>query len=132
MKNIFSRAVSFIRENPSITYSLVLVFLIPVAFFINTYLINSSYEADINKITQKKAVLVEEIITKSFSDSLKDETKIQAIIDGIVTEDSEIIEITVSEPLEDGQFEVVASNQRDLVGTKQENELRQNILAWST
>ena len=132
MKNIFSRAVSFIRENPSITYSLVLVFLIPVAFFINTYLINSSYEADINKITQKKAVLVEEIITKSFSDSLKDETKIQAIIDGIVTEDSEIIEITVSKPLEDGQFEVVASNQRDLVGTKQENELRQNILAWST
>lgn len=132
MKNIFSRAVSFIRENPSIAYSLVLVFLIPVAFFINTYLINSSYEADINKITQKKAVLVEEIITKSFSDSLKDETRIQAIIDGIVTEDSEIIEITVSEPLEDGQFEVVASNQRDLVGTKQENELRQNILAWST
>ncbi|MEF3692472.1 MAG: HAMP domain-containing sensor histidine kinase [Candidatus Moraniibacteriota bacterium] len=132
MKNIFSRAVSFIKENPSVTYSLVLVFLIPVAFFINTYLINSSYEADINKITQKKAVLVEEIINKSFSDSLDNATKIQAIIDEIATEDSEIVEITVNKPAEEGRFAVVASNQRDLVGTEQENELKQNVLAWNT
>lgn len=132
MKNIFAKAVSFIKENPSITYSLVLVFLIPMAFFINTYLINSSYEEDINKISQRKAVLVEDIIGRAFGEAVNDDEKIQSIIDRVVSEDGDIISLMISRPI-DGKdtFKIVAANQKDLVGKEQENEM-QNVIAWTT
>lgn len=132
MKNIFAKAVLFIKENPSITYSLVLVFLIPMAFFINTYLINSSYEEDINKITQRKAVLVEDIIAKAFSEDIDNDEKIQNVIDRVVSEDGDIISLIVSKPVDgEDNFKVVAANQKDLIGKEQASDM-QSVIAWTT
>jgi len=134
MKNLFFKAISFIKSNPGIVYSLILVFLIPIAFFINTYLINLSYEDDINKITQKKALLVENIINVVVGDKIGDRDKIQSIINDIVSQDSEIMELSVLGPLDqDGNFEIVASNKQELIGIKQDSSKNvQDNLTWST
>jgi len=103
-----------------------------MAFFINTYLINLSYEEDINKITQRKAVLVEDVINEAFKGDIEDNQKIQEVIDRIVIEDSEIISIAVSKPVGEGEdFEIVASNNKSLIGSKQENNI-QSTIAWTT
>jgi K+-sensing histidine kinase KdpD len=133
MKNLFAKALSFIKENPSILYSLVLVFLIPMAFFINTYLINLSYEEDINKITQRKAVLVEDIINDIIEEQINEDDKIQEAIDNLIAKDSEIIAVSVSKiKNQDGNFEIVASNNKELIGSQQANEVMQNTIAWNT
>lgn len=132
MKNIFSKAISFIKSNPGIVYSLILVFLIPIAFFVNTYLINLSYEDDINKITQRKAILVEDMVNIFMREHSDDNQKIQEVIDNIVSGDSEIIELTVSKPSDkDGVFEVVASNNKEAIGVKKDENIQDNI-TWST
>lgn len=131
MKNIFSKAILFIKENPSIIYSLVLVIIIPSAFFINTYLINSNYEADIDKITQRKAVFVESLINNFIKDQLDDNEKLQLLVDEIVKENEEIVSLSIIKKLNEKEgFQVAASNATDLIGQEQNNSI-QNVIAWS-
>jgi signal transduction histidine kinase len=132
MKNLFTKAISFIKENPSVLYSLVLVFLIPIAFFINTYLINLSYEEDINKITQKKAVLIEDILNNIIRKDVPNNDKIQETIDNIISEDDEIVSLSVSKfQNQTNDFKIVASSDKDNVGNIQSDSM-QNMIAWTT
>lgn len=132
MQNIFSKAISFIKNNPGIVYSLILVFLIPIAFFVNTYLINLSYEDDINKITQRKAILVEDMINVLIGEYVDDNEKIQRVIEDIVSEDSEIIDLTVSKPADkEGIFKIVASSNKELVSSEQNGNIQDSI-TWTT
>ena len=131
MKNIFLKAFSFVKENPSIVYSLVLVIIIPAAFFINTFLINSNYEADIDKITQRKAVFVESLINDSIKNQLDDNEKLQFSVDKIVKKNEEIISLSIiKKQKESDSFQVVASSDASLVGQKQDDSI-QNSIAWS-
>ena len=129
MKNIFLKAISFIKENPSIIYSLVLVIIIPSAFFLNTYLINSNYEADIDKITQRKAVFVESLINNFIQEQLADDVKLQSLVDEIMKENDEIASFSIIKKTNDG-FQVAASNAASLIGQNQ-NDFIQNVIAWS-
>jgi len=131
VKNIFLKAFSFVKENPSIVYSLVLVIIIPAAFFINTFLINSNYEADIDKITQRKAVFVESLINDSIKNQLDDNEKLQFSVDKIVKKNEEIISLSIiKKQKESDSFQVVASSDASLVGQKQDDSI-QNSIAWS-
>jgi len=131
MNNIFSNAISFIKENLSITYSLFLVILIPVAFFINSYLINSNYEKNIDKIMQKKAVLVENTINTLIQNQFSDMPAIQSSIDRIMNDNKEIISLSILKPQEGGEeFEIIASGNKNIIGQKQEGQT-QNLLAWN-
>ena len=133
MKIFFFKTINFIKENPSILYSLILVFLIPLAFFINTYLINLSYEEDINKITQKKAVLIEDIINNILREQLNDDEKIQTIVENVISKDSEVVSLYVSKPQENkaDTFRIVAANDESLIGKEQGAGFQDN-LAWMT
>ena len=131
MNNIFSNAISFIKENLSITYSLFLVILIPAAFFINNYLINSNYEKNIDKIMQKKAVLVENTINTLIQNQFSDMPAIQSSIDRIMNDNKEIISLSILKPQEGGEeFEIIASGNKNIIGQKQEGQT-QNLLAWN-
>lgn len=131
MQTIFSKAILFIKENLSIIYSLLLFILIPAAFFINNYLINSSYEKNIDQITQRKAVLVENIINNLIQNRIEDIQIIQSSIDRIVQENKEIVSLSILKSQDEGGgFQVLASSDHSLIGQRQDEQI-QNILAWS-
>lgn len=131
MANLFSKSVSFVRENLSIVYSLFLIILIPAAFFINNYLTNSSYEKNIDTITQRKAVLVENIINNFIKDRIDATTTIQETIDMIIEQNrGEILSLSILKPqAEQGEFQIAASSNHELIGQKA-NQDPQIFLAW--
>lgn len=131
MKDIFSKAILFIKENPSIIFSLILVVLIPAAFFINTYLINSSYEKNIDLITQRKAVLTENVINTLVKNEISEKDALQLSLEKIVKENNEIVSLSIIQSTNNqNEFEIIASSDLGSVGKKNDASL-QNILAWN-
>ena len=130
MANVFSKSASFIKENLSIVYSLFLIVLIPAAFFINNYLTNSSYENNIDQITQRKAVMVENIINNLIKNQIDSTSTLQSAVDKIIQENSEIVSLSIIKAQSDqGGFDVIVSSDPKLVGQKQDGDI-QNNLAW--
>ena len=131
MRNIFSKGILFIKENPSITYSLVLVVLIPAAFFFNNYIINTSYENNIDKITQRKAVLMEDIINTLIQDKIDNKELLQTTINQITASNEDVVALSVlKNQAGQNNFQVVASNNSQLVGQVQNDNI-QNMIAWN-
>jgi signal transduction histidine kinase len=130
MKNLILKAVTFIRENPSIIFSLILVVIIPVAFFANTYLITSDFNKNIDKITKSNAIFSENIIKLVVSQKLEDKESLQMAIEDITNEAERITELTILEPSDNNEtLQVVASTNKDLIGKEDIMPVNDN-LAW--
>jgi signal transduction histidine kinase len=131
LPEIFSRAAEYIKENSGIGYSLFLLLLVPTAFFANNYIINRNYEKAIDVITQREAVLAENIFGKfAGRDELRGEV-LQPMIAEIMRENPGIVSLAVSRPAENpGDFEILASADSEDIG-QIEKESAQNFLAWS-
>ncbi len=130
MKNLFLGGISFVRENPRILYSFVLLIFVPAAFFFNTYSLVSNMEQDIDRITQRKAVLMEHVINSLVSEKISERVSLQSAVDSIVTDNHEVLSLAILEPENDGsRFRVVASSKSESV-----NQVTDNIqytLAWN-
>ncbi len=130
MKHLFQSGIAFIRENPRILYSFVLLIFVPAAFFFNTYSLISGMEKDIDRITQRKAILAEKIINGIMVGSIQNEQALQGAIDGVVGDKSEILSLAVLTTKNDAShFEVIASSERETLHQTTENI--QYLLAWN-
>lgn len=129
MKDIFTKIIQFIKENPGIIFSLVLLVLIPTAFFINTYLTNKSYENAINTITYSKTALVEYVMNSFLQEKIADDQLLQSAIDRIMNEESSITLLSIIKKNDRDEYKIVASSDKSLVGQTQKNTSRNN-LAW--
>jgi signal transduction histidine kinase len=130
MKNLLSKALTFIRENPSIIFSLMLVVIIPVAFFVNTYMITSNFEKNIDKITQSNAIVSENIIKFIVSQQIEDANSLQETVENITRENEKIVELTILKPNETHEtFRAIASTNKELLEKKDSPDV-QNTLAW--
>lgn len=130
MKNLFLGGISFVRENPRILYSFVLLIFVPAAFFFNTYSLVSNMEQDIDRITQRKAVLMEHVINSLVSEKISERVSLQSAVDSIVTDNREVLSLAILEPENEGsRFRVVASSKSESI-----NQVTDNIqytLAWN-
>ncbi len=130
MKNLLSKALAFIRENPSIIFSLMLVVIIPVAFFINTYMITSSFDKNIDKITQSNAIVSENIIKYIISQQIENPQSLQTAVENIANENEKIVDLTILKPNSANEaYDVIASTNKDLIGKADPQDV-QNTLAW--
>ena len=130
MKKVFQSGLAFVRENPRILYSLVLLVFVPGAFFFNTYSIISGIEKDIDRITQRKAILAEKIISEVVADKLEDQGQLQGAVDRIVDDNAEILSLAILFPENDfSRFRVVASNEQESLLETTDNI--QYLLAWN-
>ena len=128
---IFYRAFQYIKDNAGIGYSLGLLLLVPAAFFANNYIANTNYEKAIDTITQRKAVLAENIFSKFIYGRLSDAVGLQLLVDDIIQNNNEIVGLSVLRPSnKQGEFEVVASGNSEDIGRIKKEDV-QNILAWS-
>lgn len=130
MKNLFLSGLTFVRENPRIIYSLVLLVFVPGAFFFNTYSLISGMEQDIDRITQRKAVLVEKIVNVVVAEKMSDRELLQQSVDSLVLDNKEIQSIAILWPEEGAsRFRVIASSESETLDQTTENI--QYVLAWS-
>lgn len=110
MKELIKRGGNFVRNNPTIIYSLLLIFVVVGALFLNSYVILSRFQNNIDKTLRTKAVLAENIVSIAaldyFSDLSANTEKLQDKITEIQRSDSEIAEMTVY-ALGSGQDEFV-------------------------
>ncbi|HHE45838.1 MAG TPA: HAMP domain-containing histidine kinase, partial [Candidatus Moranbacteria bacterium] len=123
----------FIKENPSIIYSLILVVLIPLAIFLNTFFIVEKFQKNIDTITQTKAVLAEDIFNLTVQNLIDDPQKITEIIKKIKAENSEVEMINVIKPDESREnFKIISSSLDANIGKELKGPERvQAILAWN-
>lgn len=130
MKNLFLSGLAFVRENPRIIYSLILLVFVPAAFFFNTYSLISGMEKDIDRITQRKAVLVEKIINVVIAEKMNDRGLLQDTVDTILRDNNEILSLAILRPESDlSSFRVVASSEPEALDQTTENI--QYMLAWN-
>lgn len=130
MKRLFASGIAFIRENPRIIYSLILLVFVPAAFFFNTYRLISNMERDIDRITQRKAVLVEQVINALVRDRMTDQAALQAAVENIMRGNTELLSIAFLFPEENAsRFRVVATNETEALDQTTDN--LQYLLAWN-
>ena len=122
--SIFIRAFRFIKDNLIIGYSLVLLLIVPAAFFANNYLINSSYADVIDSITRKKAILAERVLNDLAYEKFSNAAALQPLMDKIVAENrDEIISLSVLRPRPgESAYDIVASSDPAAVGKIREED----------
>jgi len=101
MKEFINRGITFVRNNPTIIYSLLLIFVVVGALFLNSYFILTRFQENSDKTLRTKAVLAEDIVAvvarDYFSDLSLNKDKLKAKIIEIQKSDPEIAEMVVYE-----------------------------------
>ncbi len=129
-RTLIQSGFTFVRENPRLLYSLVLLIFVPAALFFNTYSTVSRVEQDIDRITQRKALLAEHIINILIGENIRSQAALQSTIDALKQNSDETLSLAFLMPAEEGSgFRVVASSEADTVGQVTENI--QYVLAWN-
>lgn len=80
MKELISKSLDFIKQNPRIIYSLVLVFIIPFIIYLNTYFTVRSFEENLENVIRSKAVLAEDIVKFIARDAIEKPDKLKKLI----------------------------------------------------
>ncbi len=121
--SIFLRAFHYIKDNLVIGYSLALLLLVPAAFFVHNYLINTNYGNVIDGITQKKAILAERILNDLVYDKFSDNSALQSLVTRVARENDEIVSLSILKPRE-GQaiYDVAASSNSAVIGQERKVE----------
>ena len=112
MRQTINRAADFIRKNPSIIYSLVLIVAVTVILFGNTYYALSKFQSITDGLLQSKALLAEDTIKLFASDSFDDSVALGKKFAELVQEDKEVRSVSFLKPTEgkESSFSVVAAD----------------------
>lgn len=128
MINYLKKGINFIKKNPTILYSLLLIILIPLTLYYNLFFAVNSFQKNINYELQTKALMVESIFGIFASDIFKNPEALQVKIEKITKENPEIAKIQVILP-EEEKFKIVASKEPQEIG--KEISATSIDLAWS-
>lgn len=119
MKELTKRGILFIKNNPTIIYSLLLIFVVVGALFLNSYFILTRFQENMDKTLRTKAVLAENIIgvvaADYFSDLSQNKDALRVKIEEIQKHDPEIVEMTIYGPdaAENGYTPIISSKSLD-------------------
>ncbi|EKE19956.1 MAG: two-component sensor histidine kinase [uncultured bacterium] len=99
MKELIKKGLLFVRNNPTIIYSLALIFVVVGALFANSYFILTRFQENLDKTLRTKAVLAENIIgvvaEDYFADLSQNREILQQKISKIQENDPEIVEMAI-------------------------------------
>lgn len=130
MRNLLSDGLAFVKENPRIIYSLVLLIFVPAGFFFNTYSLISGMEHDIDRITQRKAILAEKMINIIAAEQLNDAVLLQNTVNRVIQENSEILSLSILRPENNlSHFRIIASSEEASLDETTNNP--QYLFSWS-
>lgn len=127
MLKFLKRGIFFVKENPKILYSLLLIILIPLALFYNTFFSVKNFQKNIDFTLQANALLAESILGSFISEFILNQEILQEKIIQISKENPEIKKLRVAIP-EEKKFKIIASQNSKEIG--RELKGRAVRLAW--
>ena len=111
MKDKIKKGIDFTKKNPTILYSLFLIIAVTAVIFWSAYYSLSKFQKNTDELLQSKAVVADDIFGIMAVNYIEDKELIQKSIDKIKEKDSEIKDISVFLPEEDGEnFSLFASS----------------------
>ncbi len=114
---MFKEKFQFSRERLEFLYSVGLLVLIPVLVAANTLILVVAIRGDFDTELRRKASLANEVIAQSVKPDLNDPVALQAQVNGFTAANKELQQVTIAVPTEGQQFRVVASSDRQKVGS---------------
>ncbi len=125
MKHIINNAFQFIRKNPAIIFSLVLIVVITGLLFGNTYYALNNFQAVTDQLLQSKGLIAGNISRIVISEDSGDELRLDEInakLKLIADQDSEVRAVVFLRPTEkDGSYVIAASNKQEDIGIQSED-----------
>lgn len=115
MTNFLKRILNFIRTYPGILYSFLLIIIIPLALYYNTFYTTRAFQKNVDFNLQTKALTIENILGLLASDFFSQPELLQQKIGEIVKENPEIKELRIIKE-ESGDFKVISSQNLQEMG----------------
>ncbi len=108
----------FIRRNPSILFSFVLLVLIPLALFIQTTFVVRTFERNIDFILQEKALALGRMVGAIADDYVEDKEELQRRIFLLAEENPDFHALRLIAKDVNGEFTVIASKDPSQIGER--------------
>ena len=110
-----ARGVLFIRNNPQIFLTLLLLIAIPSAFFISGQQFLKVAKENKEQIEQSRIGLLHDVFVELSQSSIDNPARLQEIIDRLASQNPDIVDFRVLVP-EEGKRIVIAALDRDSIG----------------
>jgi len=130
MKKIINKSINFIKNNPSLIFSLALIIFIPVAIFINSYYTLSYFQKNIDRILQSEAVVIEDVLGTLIGDTINQQNELQEKIKQLEKTKPQITNLEILVP-ENNNFRVVASFKENEINQIKKNKNENDFLNQS-
>lgn len=128
--SLLKKGILFIKKNPAIIYSLLLIIAVTAVVFLNAYYSLGKFQKATDSILQSKAVLIEDIFGILIAENFGDQPFLQKKIEEIKNQDDEIKKVQIIAPVVGSmEFVVLASSEKEEIGKKSASQLLS--LAWS-
>ena len=123
MRQLFKRGIDFVRNNQTIISSLLLIFVVVGALFLNSYVTMNRFQDNLDRDLRAKAVLAEDIIGVAaadyFSNLPSGAVQLQSKLTDISSHDSEIAAISLyTFDAASNSYLPVAQTAQDAAGTQ--------------
>lgn len=116
MKNLTSKIINPIKKYPGILFSIFLILVIPAVLYLNTFLISTSFQKNVDFNLQTKALLAENILGVLITDFIEKPDQLQSKIIKISTDNPEIKALRIAKARSSEEFEIIASKNPKEIG----------------
>jgi signal transduction histidine kinase len=114
MFDSLKRIFWFIKQNPSILYSLFLIVFLPLVLWGNTIFVITSFEKNIDFVLQEKALTIENILGEFISEKISESEFLQEQVNKISKQVPEISDLQII-VYQDGKFKIIASQEQEKI-----------------
>ncbi|GAG77063.1 unnamed protein product, partial [marine sediment metagenome] len=115
----FRERLNLSRQKAEFVYSIFILIIIPLLVIANTFILTQSVRNTFNRVSRQEAHIINSVLGRSIKHNLDQPELIQSILEDIDAEfNVEIEDASVLVPVEDGKFEIIASNKKERIGQK--------------
>lgn len=129
MIDFLKKGSLFIKANPNILYSLLLIIVIPFALYFNTAYTAGVFQRNVDFIMQTNAMLTESVLGVLVSEDISSPDVLRKKVAQIAEENPEISQLRIAVPDENEQFKISISIKEGETGLEMKGD--PVLLAWS-
>lgn len=132
MRRLLSRGFDFIKGNQTIISSLMLIFVVVGALFLNSYVTLSRFQENLDRTLRGKALMAENIIEVAATDhldNLSENVQLKEKLEKIKNEDEEISEISLLVMGKSGEYEEAFVSSSLSRSSQQQDDPQQKSIA---
>jgi len=127
----FQKGIEFIKKNPTILYSILLIIVITGALFGNTYYSLKKFQDTTDALLKSKAILAENVFRVLGRDLFSNSELLQKRIDQVQKENADVSEIVIlTRNSDESSFVTRASTHHESIGKPIDKAMTPYLLPW--